>query len=1246
LPQFAGIALVKTGVFQDENGDGYADVGETISYSFMVSNTGNVTLTDVTLTDAVGGVTISGGPIPVLAVGTVDSTTFTGSYTITQADIDAGTFYNLATVTGTPPVGPPVSDNDDHDQLLPQFAGIALVKTGVFQDENGDGYADVGETISYSFMVSNTGNVTLTDVTLTDAVGGVTISGGPIPVLAVGTVDSTTFTGSYTITQADIDAGTFYNLATVTGTPPVGPPVSDNDDHDQLLPQFAGIALVKTGGFQDENGDGYADVGETISYSFMVSNTGNVTLTDVTLTDAVGGVTISGGPIPVLAVGTVDSTTFTGSYTITQADIDAGTFYNLATVTGTPPVGPPVSDNDDHDEPLPQFAGIALVKTGMFQDENGDGYADVGETISYSFMVSNTGNVTLTDVTLTDAVGGVTISGGPIPVLAVGAVDSTTFTGSYTITQADVDAGTFYNLATVTGTPPVGPPVSDNDDHDEPLPQFPGIALVKTGMFQDENGDGYADVGETISYSFMVSNTGNVTLTDVTLTDAVGGVTISGGPIPVLAVGTVDSTTFTGSYTITQADIDAGTFYNLATVTGTPPVGPPVSDNDDHDQLLPQFAGIALVKTGVFQDENGDGYADVGETISYSFMVSNTGNVTLTDVTLTDAVGGVTISGGPIPVLAVGAVDSTTFTGSYTITQADIDAGTFYNLATVTGTPPVGPPVGDNDDHDQPLPQNPDINIEKATNGMDADEPTGPVILVGGTVIWTYVVTNTGNVSLTNVAVTDDVLGLIGTIGLLAPGASQSFSAIGTAVVGQYTNIGMAMGTTPVGAQINAMDASNYFGAAPAIYIEKLTNGEDADEAPGPAILVDNTVTWTYVITNTGNVLLADIVVTDDILGPIGTINSLAPSASQTLIATGTAQVGQYTNLGSVTGIPPLGPLVTAEDRSHYFGVNALVDIEKYTNGEDADDAPGPFIPVGAPVTWTYVVSNTGNVDLTDVVVRDDKLGEIGVIGFFPAGASKTFSAIGTAEAGQYVNVGTATGIPPIGPPVTAEDPSNYFGAAPSISLQKFTNGEDADEAPGLKVLAGDPVTWTFVVTNTGNVELVNVAVTDDQEGLIASNFALAPGASRTFSRDGEAFLGQYTNLGAAMGHPPVGPPVVAINPSNYFGVAAEIRIVKMTNGTNNNEPTGPRIPVNNTVTWTYHVTNLGSVPLRDVVVRDDNGTPLDPTDDFYPVYVSGDENGNGLLDPCETWVFTATGIAQLGQYSNWEPSLHSMTPT
>ncbi|NRA91674.1 MAG: hypothetical protein HRU26_03150, partial [Psychroserpens sp.] len=111
----------------------------------------------------------------------------------------------------------------------------------------------------------------------------------------------------------------------------------------------------------------------------------------------------------------------------------------------------------------------------------------------------------------------------------------------------------------------------------------PSIILYKSGKFNDENGDGCSDQGETISYTFAVSNTGNVNLTNVFITDPL--VNVNGGPIS-LSPGETDSTTFTATYAITQADIDAGEVINQATVYGTAN-GATISDLSDDVDVLP-----------------------------------------------------------------------------------------------------------------------------------------------------------------------------------------------------------------------------------------------------------------------------------------------------------------------------------------------------------------------------------------------------------------------------------------------------------------------------------------------------------------------------------------------------------------------------------------------------------------------------------------------------------------------------------
>jgi uncharacterized repeat protein (TIGR01451 family) len=108
------------------------------------------------------------------------------------------------------------------------------------------------------------------------------------------------------------------------------------------------------------------------------------------------------------------------------------------------------------------------------------------------------------------------------------------------------------------------------------------------------------------------------------------------------------------------------------------------------------------------------------------------------------------------------------------------------------------------------------------------------------------------------------------------------------------------------------------------------------------------------------------------------------------------------------------------------------------------------------------------------------------------------------------------------------------------------------------------------------------------------------------------------------------------------------IALVKLTNGTNNDgapvagTPDGPLVPFGSTVTWTYNVSNTGTEPIANVKVTDSVSgvTPATVFGDGAPGHGNathniGDANNNNLLDLTETWVFTASGAAVLGQYSN-----------
>ena len=190
-------------------------------------------------------------------------------------------------------------------------------------------------------------------------------------------------------------------------------------------------------------------------------------------------------------------------------------------------------------------------------------------------------------------------------------------------------------------------------------------------------------MGSSIVYGYTITNTGNVTLTGVTLTDdkITGAITLGA---TTLAPGA--STTGTATHVVTEADLLTNPLVNIATATGTPPTGSNVTDTDTKSVALTSTPLIDIVKTGVL-NMGSNSRADAGDVINYTFTVTNTGNVTLTGVTVTDPK--LTVLGGPIT-LAKNAVDSTTFTGTYALTQADIDAGKVDNTATATGTPPTG----------------------------------------------------------------------------------------------------------------------------------------------------------------------------------------------------------------------------------------------------------------------------------------------------------------------------------------------------------------------------------------------------------------------------------------------------------------------------------------------------------------------------------------------------------------------------
>jgi uncharacterized repeat protein (TIGR01451 family) len=192
-----------------------------------------------------------------------------------------------------------------------------------------------------------------------------------------------------------------------------------------------------------------------------------------------------------------------------------------------------------------------------------------GDVVTYTFHVTNTGNVDLSTIAINETA----FSGSPAPTatcpattLAPGA--SLDCTASYTVTQADVDRGSVANSATATGSPPQGVtrPVSPPSTATVPVTQSPAITLVKSASPTMFSGP-----GSVITYGYKVTNTGNVTLAGVKVTDPMAG--LSTITCPTTALAPAASMTCTATYMTTQADAAHGSIKNVATASGAKPGG-------------------------------------------------------------------------------------------------------------------------------------------------------------------------------------------------------------------------------------------------------------------------------------------------------------------------------------------------------------------------------------------------------------------------------------------------------------------------------------------------------------------------------------------------------------------------------------------------------------------------------------------------------------------------------------------------
>jgi hypothetical protein len=635
-------------------------------------------------------------------------------------------------------------------------------------------------------------------------------------------------------------------------------------------------------------------------------------------------------------------------------------------------------------------------------------------------------------------------------------------------------------------------------------------------------------IGETLGFTHIVTNGGTALLTSVSVGDDTG--TEVSCPQTTLNPG--ESMTCTSrAFAASCLQVNTGS----ATAAGANGKAITARDRAYYFGIYKSAVTIEKRVNGEDADDRPGPYITPGDMIAWTFVVTNSGAVDLHNIKVVD-------NGVPkvfCPKTLLLPDESMTCTA-----ESSALAGQQDNLATVSAYPPCGAPVTDDDAaHYLGSVTRPSVALVKSVNGQDANTAPGPSVSIGSALFWTFVVTNSGDVRLTGVAVTYDSLTVTCPKSVLAAGESMTCTAQSAALACEQQNTASVSGYPDSGGVVYDQDPAFYTGAPFLdLRLETRVNGEEADTAPGLTVQAGSSLSLTYAVTNAGDVALTGLSVTASD-GPAVACPKTALQSGETMMcsASMSARGGERVVIGSVSGTPPCGPKASATDSAYYKGVGPSISIETLVNGGDADQEPGLYILKDAPIVFSYVVTNSGDVALTGVSVTDDR----GLIVTCPKttlsiAESMVCTATSTAVSGHSVNVGTASGTA-VSTTVQDSDPAHYTGIFPAVAIETLTNGSEADDPPGPSVVNGRSVQWTYVVTNTGDVSLSSLSVTDDQGvPVTCPKTVLQAGEAMTCTASGIASGGQHSNVGTVTGTPPAGANVTASDPSHYVGIAGQ----------------------------------------------------------------------------------------------------------
>lgn len=991
--------------------------GELLTYTGTVTNSGNITLNNVRV--------VANQPSPGTIVFEAASlapgqgASFIGSYVVPPDS--CGPYSDTLTATGADKCFGRVVTSSASSSC-PGANSPALLVTRICPTEP----IPPGGSLTYTGTVTNTGNITLTDVTVVSDMprAGTRVFGPATLAPGAGAV----FTASYSVPANS--CGPYVSTLTGTGKDKCFSRSVTNSVTVSCPGTTApAIRVTKVCGAPPQPGG-------LLNFTGTVSNPGNITLTNVTVV-LNGNVTVY-GPATLNPGATAN---FSGSYTVPPDS--CGPYVDTLVAAGISQCGDPVTDSVT--VPCPGANSPAIRVTRSCPPNP----VQPGQPLNYTGTVTNTGNITLTDVKVVANQPAPNTVVFEIPALAPG--QGASFLGSYVVPPDS--CGPYSDTLTATGVDKCfGKVVSASAASSCPGANAPAIIITQQCPASP------TPIGGTLTFTATVANTGNITLTDIVVVNDRPSANTTVFRAAALAPGT--ATNFNASFTVPSNFNDCTIANTLRVTANNKCGGPSIANTVTTTCQLISAPSIRITKTCPTTP------VAPGGTLNFSGVVANTGNTTLSNITVVvdrPNAGTVVFTTAS---LAPGA--SSSFTGSY---PAPLDDCSVTDTLSVTAVDRCGNAVNDSTTTTCPISTTAGVSITRAC--PEAPVPPGELLVFTG---W---ITNTGNITLTNVTIVVDrpnaETRFFGPISL-APGQFAPFTGsflvptnFNACSIGSTLTVRGNNKCTGVAVSANASQSCPVL-TSPKIMVSKA--------CPPNPVAQGATLTFTGTVANLGNITLTNIVV----------VNNL-PAANTVVFRARTLAPGQTTNFTASYVVP--GDCCTVTDTLTVTGQDtctgtqvqdtstAICPVQFTPRVRITKNCPTqPTIP-GQPLVYSGTVSNAGNITLTDVVVYNNMTGAqnpvLGIAALAPGEVmpySASFVVPDDFCAPDTVTVEALSicGELRVTDSVTSTCPVT---TTPGLVITR--------SCPATPIRFGQPVTFTATVANTGNVTLTNVVVVNSK---------------------------------------------------------------------------------------------------------------------------------------------------------------------